>query len=35
LRPSPILRIFVSKFAKTSYLILVAVPNYRAGSISP
>jgi hypothetical protein len=27
LRPSPILNIFVNKFAKTSYLILGVVPD--------
>jgi hypothetical protein len=27
LRPSPILNIFVNKFAKTSYLVVVVVPD--------
>ena len=27
LRPSPILNIFVNKFAKTNYLVLVVVPD--------
>jgi hypothetical protein len=35
LRPSPILNIFVSKFAKSSYLIVVVAPDYLAGSMSP